>query len=94
MSKFRTRVLVSLAGVAIALAVAPTANAQATCEWYGRQALKQQQENQEKKCNFAGPEWSSDMKAHMTWCASVAPDVSKKAAQSRDIALAACQPKK
>jgi hypothetical protein len=94
MSKFRSTVIVGLAGLATMLAVVPGAQAQATCEWYGRQALKQQQENQEKKCNFSGPEWSSDMKAHMTWCASVAPDVSKKAAQSRDVALASCPAKK
>lgn len=94
MSKFRTTLVAGLAAIATVTAVMPAAQAQATCEWYGRQALKQQQENQEKKCNLAGPEWSSDMKAHMSWCASVAPDVSKKAAQQRDIALASCQPKK
>ena len=42
------------------------------------------------KCGFTGPEWSSDLRAHMAWCASVPPDVWKKSAQSRDQQLAAC----
>lgn len=87
---------IMLAGT-VMLSAAPlstVAYAQATCDWYGKQALKQQQINQEKKCGFIGPEWSADIKAHMTWCASVAPDVSKKAAQQRDVMLTTqCKPK-
>ena len=93
MSNFRTLALSGLVGLGAVVALAAPASAQATCDWYGRQAIKQQQENLEKKCGLAGPEWSADLKAHMAWCSSVAPDVSKKAAQSRDTALAACKPK-
>jgi hypothetical protein len=93
MSTFRNSIAAVLSLTAVAGAVSVPARAQATCDWYGRQALKQQQDNVEKKCGFTGPEWSADLKAHLTWCASVAPDVSKKAVQQRDIALAGCTPK-
>jgi hypothetical protein len=66
------------------------AEAQANCDWYAKTALKQQQENEQRKCNLSGPEWSSDLKSHMAWCGSVAPDVWKKAAQKRDQDLASC----
>jgi len=69
------------------------AGAQANCQWYGTTALKQQQENERLKCGFTGPAWSSDLKAHMTWCASVAPDAWKAQAQKRDQELAACAAK-
>lgn len=66
------------------------ANAQATCQWYGATALKQQQENEKFRCGFRGSEWHSDLRAHMAWCASVPPDVWKRSAQARDRALSAC----
>jgi hypothetical protein len=94
MTDIRSFVAIVVTATAIAAGAAPPVAAQAACDWYGRQALKQQQDNLEKKCGFTGAEWSADMKAHMTWCTSVAPDVSKKAAQSRDAALAGCQLKK
>lgn len=77
---------------AVALTPAP-ASAQGNCEWYAKTALKQQQDNERLKCGFQGPEWNTDLRAHMTWCASVAPDVWKAQAQKRDQQLAACQKK-
>jgi hypothetical protein len=71
-----------------------TANAQANCDWYGTTAIKQQQENEKLKCGLSGAAWSSDLKAHLTWCGSVAPEVWKAAAQERDQLLAACTAKK
>jgi hypothetical protein len=94
MSTIRSMVWVGVAAGAASVLTLNGAAAQSTCEWYGRHALKQQQENAERKCAFVGPEWSLDIKAHMTWCASVAPDVWKKAAQKRDQDLAACALKK
>lgn len=93
------RMIRSIVWAAVAVGAASgltlsSAAAQSTCEWYGRHALKQQQENAERKCGFSGPEWSLDIKAHVTWCATVAPDVWKKAAQKRDQDLAACALKK
>ena len=82
-----------LAAAAVALPPAP-AVAQANCQWYGTTALKQQQDNERMKCGFAGPAWNSDLKAHMSWCASVAPDVWRQAAQKRDQDLAACMAKR
>jgi hypothetical protein len=71
------------------------ASAQANCDMYGRLALQQMQQNAQQKCNLAGPEWSTDLKAHMTWCASVGPEQWKLQLQKREQALATCAaPKK
>jgi len=77
---------------AIILVVAGTAaaGAQANCEMYGRLALKQMQENEQKKCGFKGPEWSGDLRAHVAWCGTVGPDQWKVQLQKREQALAAC----
>jgi hypothetical protein len=53
-------------------------------------ALKQQQENEQRKCGFTGPEWRFDLTAHMEWCRGVAPDVWKKQAQLRNQQLEDC----
>lgn len=87
-----TRPLLAVAlatGLGIVSFAGPAA-AQATCDWYGKIAIKQQQENEQRKCGFKGDAWSSDLKAHMAWCASVSPEVWKKAAVSRDQQLASC----
>ena len=81
------------AGVVGTIALAPMASAQANCDWYAKTALKQQQENEQRKCGLKGPEWSSDLVAHMSWCRGVAPDAWKKQAQLRDQQLAACAKK-
>lgn len=94
MSTLRTCAALSLAAVLGTAAIVPVAYGQANCEWYARTALKQQQENEAKKCGLKGPEWSSDLKAHMTWCSGVAPDVWKAQAQKRDQALLGCAAKK
>ena len=77
-------------GLGASLLLSATASAQGNCQWYGSTALKQQQENERLKCGFKGAEWHSDLKAHMAWCASVAPDVWKRSAQARDKALSDC----
>lgn len=78
----------------IATALLPaTALSQANCQWYGTTALKQQQDNERLKCGLTGSAWSSDLKAHMSWCASVAPDMWRQAARKRDQDLAACAAK-
>ena len=73
-----------------AVGVTPAA-AQANCDWYAKTALLQQQQNEQKKCGFNGPAWSSDLKAHMTWCAAQAPDQWKSEAQKREQQLASCK---
>lgn len=67
--------------------------AQTNCDMYGRLAVKQAQENDQKKCNFKGPEWSGDLKAHVAWCGSVAPDQWKVQLQKREQALTSCAKK-
>ncbi len=95
MSTHRTCLALSLLAVFGAGTFLPAAaNAQANCQWYATTALKQQQENDKLKCEFKGDAWSMDIKAHTTWCASVAPDVWKAAAQKRDQDLQACAAKK
>lgn len=69
----------------LAQSAAPT-----TCEWYARTAVKQQQENEQRKCGFKGPAWTSDLRAHQTWCAGVSPEEWRRSAQKRDQELAAC----
>ncbi len=70
--------------------LAQTASAQASCDWYAKTAMKQQQENEQRKCGLKGSEWSTDLRAHLGWCRSVAPDEWRKQAQLRDQQLAAC----
>ncbi len=72
------------------IGLAPTVSAQSNCDWYAKTALRQQQENEQRKCGFKGTEWSTDLRSHMDWCRSVAPDQWKKQAQARDQQLAAC----
>lgn len=91
MSTNRTCAALSLLVVFSAGVLLPAAaNAQANCQWYATTALKQQQENDKLKCGFKGDAWSMDIKAHTNWCATVAPDVWKAAAQKRDQELQAC----
>jgi hypothetical protein len=66
----------------LAAATVPAAS-QANCDWYAKTALKQQLENEQRKCGFTGANWSSDLKAHMTWC-TANPDQWKPEAQRRD----------
>jgi hypothetical protein len=78
----------SLAG---AIALPATASAQANCDWYAKTSLQQQQENEQKKCGFTGPAWSTDLRAHMTWCTTANPDLWKAEAQKRQQMLAGCK---
>jgi hypothetical protein len=89
------RVSAILFGAAVlgSLWLAPDASAQANCDWYAKTALKQQQENEQRKCGFQGPEWSLDLSAHLNWCRGVAPDMWKKQAQLRNQQLEACAKK-
>ena len=79
----------AILAVVTALLPAP-ARAQANCQWYATTALKQQQDNERQKCGFTGATWSFDLKAHMAWCANVAPEMWRQQAQKRDQDLAAC----
>lgn len=93
MTTVRIGAAIGLIGLIATAALAPEVTAQANCDWYAKTALRQQQENEQKKCNFKGPEWSSDLKAHMSWCGTVPPDAWRDQAQKRDQALAACAKK-
>lgn len=87
----RTRaVFIAMALVAAQFAVAAGAQAQSSCQWYAATALKQQQKNEQLKCNFEGVGWHADMGRHLQWCKGVSPDEWKTAAQERDQRLAEC----
>lgn len=90
MSSPRKVMILALGAGLAATAWAPAAFAQANCETYGRLALKQMQENEQKKCGFKGAEWNADLKAHVAWCATVGPDQWKVQLQKREQALATC----
>jgi hypothetical protein len=89
MSKTTIRTVLAVAATVVSVSVPTLAHAQANCDWYAKTALRQQQENEQRKCGQTGPGWSSDLKAHMTWCAAN-PDQWKSEAQRRDQALASC----
>ena len=84
--------LAPLAGLALMLAAPRAAIAQtASCGWYADTAIKQQQQNELRKCGFAGPEWNADRQAHLAWCATQSPDNWKAQAQNRERKLAGCK---
>ena len=89
----RSGAAVALAAAAVAL-TPQMAAAQSSCQWYGTTALKQQQENVRLACGFKGDAWSSDLREHMRWCASVTPETWRNAAKERDKMLADCAAKK
>lgn len=87
-----TRMLAAAALAGLMLAPAPAALAQATsCAWYADTALKQQQQNEQRKCGFTGPEWSANRQAHLAWCATQPLDSWKTQAQKREQRLAGCK---
>ena len=88
----RTAAFTLTVGLA-ALAGAVPSFAQANCDTYGKLALRQMQDNEQKKCGFKGPEWSIDLKAHMDWCATVSPEQWKVELQKREQALQQCSRK-
>lgn len=88
LAKGFVRIALTVAGTAAMISGA--AAQQANCDWYAKTALKQQQENEQKKCGFSGNGWSSDLKAHMSWCASN-PDQWKSEAQRREQMLSTCK---
>ena len=79
--------LVSLVALGSFAATTPAA-AQANCATYAKLALQQQRENEQKSCKFDGPSWSSDLRKHQAWCASVGPDLWKAELQKRAKMLA------
>ncbi|MGE0023004.1 MAG: hypothetical protein AB7S70_05155 [Hyphomicrobium sp.] len=82
----------SLAALA-ASALPQTAHADAGCDLYGKRAIGQQQQNVELKCGFTGSSWSPDLKTHIAWCASVAPDQWRSELVKRQQLLDACKAK-
>ncbi len=91
MNRHRRRMALAAAGGLVLAALVPSiAGAQSSCDWYAKTALKQQQDNERLNCGFKGTSWSRDFKAHMSWCAGVAPDEWKAEARKRDQQLAAC----
>jgi len=79
--------------VLLAALAAPTAALaqSASCNWYADTALKQQQQNEHRKCGFTGPEWSPSRQSHVSWCATQVPDNWKAMAQKREQMLTGCK---
>lgn len=90
----RTYPLLAGALVGLVALLEPLAlRAQSNCQWYASTALRQQQQNEKLKCGFRGDSWHSDLRAHLSWCAGVSPDLWKAQAQARDRQLATCAAK-
>lgn len=81
---------VGLAAGLSMLAAAPSASAQANCEMYAKLAVQQQRQNVDSKCALDGPDWSADLKAHLSWCTSASPQQWQAALQRRKQALDNC----
>jgi hypothetical protein len=82
----------AFAGSLGAVAFSPAVLAQAAdCNWYADTALKQQLQNEQRKCGFQGPEWSPSRQAHLAWCATQPPDRWTAEARKREKALAGCK---
>jgi hypothetical protein len=90
MTTILIRAAFGLAAAAGVFASNASANSEANCDWYAKTALKQQQENEQKKCGFTGPNWTNDLKAHTAWCIAN-PDQFRAEAQRRDQQLATCK---
>jgi hypothetical protein len=86
-----TSITAACAAAILVLAASHAAAQPINCNWYADTALKQQQQNEQRKCGFSGPEWSSNKQAHVTWCATQAPDRWKREAQKREQMLDACK---
>jgi hypothetical protein len=85
-------VCVASAAIGLTFVASQTARAQSSaCTWYADTALKQQQQNEQRKCGFKGPEWSTSRQTHLTWCATQSTDTWKAVAQQREKQLAACK---
>jgi len=80
-----------LLAMAPIVATSPAAGQTADCTWYAATSLKQQQQNEQRKCGFEGPEWSGSRQAHLTWCATQPPDSWKAVARKREQMLAGCK---
>lgn len=90
---FGGKVSACLAALAGAAVLSTGAHAAANCDMYAKLAMQQQQEAAESKCGFTGPQWSPDMKAHISWCGGVGPDQWKAELQARQQKLDACKSK-
>lgn len=87
---FRTGTLFALVAAMGFSAWASAAQAQANCTNYGNLALKQARENEQRKCGNTGPRWSTDLKAHISWCSQVGPDAWRTELKERAKALQTC----
>jgi hypothetical protein len=67
------------------------AQAQSNCANYGFLALKQARENEQRKCGNTGPRWTTDLKAHVAWCATVGPNAWRNELRERARALQNCR---
>lgn len=91
MLRRKTPAIATIALLAGTMSALPFASASANCSSYAKLSLKQQQENVRKNCGFSGPEWTSDMKALVTWCSKSPPQAAQAMLQKRNAALASCQ---
>jgi hypothetical protein len=86
------KTIAALAGLALIMLAPRLADAQVnSCGWYADTAIKQQQQNELRKCGFTGPEWNADRQSHLSWCATQSPDSWKAQAQNRERKLASCK---
>jgi len=61
------------------------------CDQYAEEAVRQNETNREKECNYKGPNWHSDFDAHYKWCMKEIPGRIDSARQDREKALKECR---
>jgi len=61
------------------------------CTVYATTAVNQQQENLSRNCNFSGPEWNTDYRAHFNWCQQVDKSYADAGTLLRQAALGGCK---
>ena len=81
---------VAAALACLAFSAPASANIQQICKAYGLKAVKQQQYNIANKCNQTGDIWSTDLKAHIKFCATNPPAKWQAADKMRDEAIKKC----
>ena len=85
--------LMAAFGIVAVLFTATTASAQnrqAFCERYSRDAVRDNEVNEKRRCGFSGPRWSDKQAAHFGWC-MIFPKIAEKESEAREAQLKDCR---
>ena len=86
-----SRMLVALAALVMIMSLSAGEALADRCGHYANRAYMQWQMAQRLGCNFSGGRWSSNKKAHRSWCQSVSADQSSREERIRNEDLDRCK---